>query len=86
MTGVTESGFEYEVNIEQFSDDWEFVEQLSGIADGNLLMAPKFAEKVLGAEQKKALAEHCRHDGKVSLRQMVSEVFEIIHANTDGKN
>jgi hypothetical protein len=86
MKGITESGFEYDVDVEKFQDDWEFIDQLSGISDGNLLMAPKFAETVLGAEQKAALAEHCRHDGKVSLRQMVSEVFEIVGASTNGKN
>jgi len=87
MRGTTASGFEFTVNKESL-DDWEMVDLLSQMAiDGNTLALPKFAKTFLGAEQCKALVEHCKTDGKAPVEKVMNEVLEIIQLlGDDGKN
>ena len=49
MKGTTKTGFEFDVDPQKL-DDWEILDQLSEMEDGNMLYAPKFVKKVLGKE------------------------------------
>ena len=86
MKSKTESGFEFEIDANKL-DDWEILDQLSEMNDGNMLYAPKFVKKVLGEEQGKKLVEHCREkDGRVPTEKVIKEIFEIFESLKDGKN
>ena len=85
MIGITKSGFEFEADA-QTLDDWDILEQLSEMSEGNMLAAPKFLNKFLGKEQGKALVAHCREDGVAKTEKVLSEIFEIIGQLTEGKN
>lgn len=85
MKGITETGFEFEVDV-QALDDWEVLEQLSEMEEGNMLYAPRFVKKILGKEQGKALIEHCRVDGRVPTEKVLSEIFDIFSKIKEGKN
>lgn len=85
MKGITETGFEFEVDV-QALDDWEVLEQLAEMEEGNLLYAPRFAKKILGKEQGKALVEHCRENGRVPTEKVLAEIFDILSKIKEGKN
>lgn len=73
----TSSGFEFEI-VDGAFDDWELIELLAELGDGNGLKVPAVLRKLLGDEQAAALKEHCRHDGKVTVKAMNAEIAEII--------
>lgn len=86
MKGITETGFEFDVDV-QALDDWEVLDQLSEMSDGNMLFAPKFVKKILGKEQGKALIEHCRDEnGRVPTEKVIAEIFDIFGRIKEGKN
>lgn len=85
MKGITKTGFEFEITVEAL-DDWEILDQLSEMADGNMLYAPKFIKKVLGAEQAKALVAHCSENGRTPTEKVLAEIFDIFGQMKDGKN
>ena len=86
MKGKTKTDFEWEVNPERL-DSWDVLEQLSEMSDGNLLVAPKFLNSVLGPEGKKRLIEHCREeDGRVPTQKVLDEIFDIFNQVKEGKN
>lgn len=80
----TSSGFEFEINPDAF-DDWELIELLAEVGDGNLLKVPAVLNRLLGAESAKALKEHCRVDGKVTVKAMDAELTEILKAAGETK-
>ena len=86
LTGNTKSGFQFKIE-DQALDDYEILEMLTEIDDGNGVLVPKMIERLLGKEQKEALKEHLRNkEGKVSTQNMMSEVMDIFKSSNEGKN
>ena len=79
--GKTKSGFEFEVDPVVF-DDWEILEKLNDIDNGNSALMVDVARQVLGQEQLDALKEHVRKNsgGKVSITDMSEALGEIFEA------
>ena len=81
----TSTGFEFEI-IDGAFDDWELIELIAEVSDGNGLKIPAVLKKLLGDEQAAALKEHCRRDGKVTVEAMNAEITDIIgQAANNGK-
>lgn len=77
----TKSGFEYEIDKEQISDDWELVEILVAADGGNTAAVIRAMKAILGEETYEALKEHVRDEhGKVSAVKMQAEFLEILNA------
>lgn len=86
LTGNTKSGFRFKIE-DQALDDYEILEMLTEIDDGNGVLVPKMIERLLGKEQKEALKEHLRNkEGKVSTQNMMIEVMDIFKSSNEGKN
>ncbi|MDD6742206.1 MAG: hypothetical protein PUE22_01675 [Roseburia porci] len=86
LTGNTKSGFQFKIE-DQALDDYEILEMLTEIDDGNGVLVPKMIERLLGKEQKEALKEHLRNkEGKVSTQNMMIEVMDIFKSSNEGKN
>ena len=85
IRGTTSSGFSYEI-ADSVLDDYELLEVLTEIDAGNSGKIPRMVEMLLGKEQKEALKNHCRVDGKVSSASMMMEVTEILLSNDKAKN
>lgn len=86
ITGKTESGFRYEL-YEETLDDYELLEMLCDIDNGNESLITKAARQMLGDKQMNALKEHLRNDkGRVSATKMIGEITQIIAGNKEGKN
>ena len=85
MIGRTESGFEFDVDDKSL-DDYELLEDLAEIADGNEGKVVSVFTRLLGSEQKNKLKEHVRNDaGKVSASGMTKELLNIFNI-LKGKN
>ena len=86
ITGKTESGFRYELD-EETLDDYELLEILCDIDNGNESLIPKAARQMLGDKQMNALKEHLRNDkGRVPATKMIAEITQIISGNKELKN
>ena len=85
ITGKTHSGFEYTI-ADDIGDDYELLELMSDVRDGDTLAIFQLINKILGKEQHKALKEHCRVDGVVSTTRMNEEIVDIFAASKDVKN
>lgn len=84
--GITESGFEFEIN-EEILDDYDFLELMCKIDEGDTKLTIKMVDMLLGDEQKEKLKEHVRNEsGKVSARRLLDEVGEIFASIKEGKN
>ena len=84
--GKTKSGFEFAVDPAVF-DDWEILEKLNDIDNGNSALMVDVARQVLGQEQLDALKEHVREEhGKVSITAMGEALGEIFEACNTSKN
>lgn len=82
--GTTETGFKFEVN-DNIAEDYELIEMIAEVEE-NPLVTPKLLNKLLGAEQVKALKDHIREeDGTVNVYKMLAEVKAIFEALTDSK-
>lgn len=75
VRGVTNSGFAFEIPDDVF-DDFELLELFAKVNKDKLYVG-ELAEKFLGADQKKALMEHLRRDGKVRTSDMMEALSEI---------
>ena len=85
IRGKLGSGFEFKLEDEIF-DDFELVELFAKVAK-NPIWIGDLAEKLLGAEQKKALIEHLRDDnGKVHTTAVMNALKEIEEAIPAVKN
>ena len=86
MINITmEDGFKVSLDEEIF-DDFELVELFAKTAK-NPMWIGDLAEKLLGAEQKKALVEHLRDEnGKVRTSSMMQALKEIEDAIPAAKN
>jgi len=76
ISGRTESGFEFKIDPDLL-DDMEFIDLLAEASENGLLLS-KVLAFMLGEEQKKALYEHLRVQGKVSRSRVDEEAGEII--------
>lgn len=88
IEGTTSSGFHFELKEENL-DDYELLEVLSQIDNGDNSKLPIMMEMFLGNEQKEALKEHVRKlsdKGKVSTTKMFDEVSEIFESAKEIKN
>lgn len=86
LRGKTESGFAYEID-EEVMDDYDFLEILCKIDDGDTALTVKMVDMLLGEKQKEELKNHLRtENGRVSAKKMLAEVMEIFRATKEGKN
>lgn len=86
LRGKTESGFEFEID-EDILDDYDFLEMLCKIDDGDVRLTIKMVDKLLGEEQKEKLKNHIKGKSeKVSAKKLLSEVMEIFNSTKEGKN
>ena len=86
MKAKLKDGFEIEIS-ESVTDDWEFLEVLSGIDEGETGLIVKAAKMLLGNEGVKALKEHLRNDnGKVSSTAMIAALEELLESVNELKN
>lgn len=89
IAGKTKTGFEFSIE-DAALDDWELLEVLADIDDGKTQKIGTAIKLLLGADQAKALKEHCRNDeGRVPTSAMMAEMGEIfaeLRKNKDAKN
>lgn len=86
MTARLSDGFEIKIS-ESVTDDWEFLEVLAGIDEGETGLIVKAARMLLGNDGVKALKEHLRNkDGKVSSTAMVTALGELMESVNSLKN
>lgn len=86
MTARLSDGFEIEIS-ESVTDDWELLEVLSGIDEGETGLIVKAAKMLLGNDGVKALKEHLRNKGgKVSSTAMVTALGELMESVNSLKN
>ena len=84
LTGVTESGFKFEID-EEVMDDMEFLEILIDISKGDKSKLPAFVTSFFGEEQKARLYDHCRSEkGLVSLSRIETEIKGVFDAIRSG--
>lgn len=84
--GTTATGFEFEISDDAL-DDYELLELLTELDNGDYGRVTMVIEKLLGKEQKERLKEHIRKNGKVSAERMMNEVADIFaQANEKLKN
>lgn len=86
LRGKTESGFAFEID-EEILDDYDFLELLCQIDEGETSLTIKMVDMLLGEEQKEKLKNHVRtKSGRVSAKRLLAEVMEIFNATKEGKN
>lgn len=86
LTGKTKSGFEFEID-EEILDDYDFLELLCRIDEGESALVIKMVDRLLGAEQKEKLKNHVKTEtGRVSAKRLLEETMEIFNATKEGKN
>lgn len=86
LSGVTESGFEFEID-EEALDDMEYLEALAEAEDDSTRF-PRVIEMTLGKEGKKRLYDHVRNEkGRASATKAIAEFTEILEkAGNQTKN
>ena len=85
ISGKTQSGFEYTI-ADNIGDDYELLELMGEVRNGDTLAIFELIDRVLGKEQHKALKEHCRIDGRVSTTRMNEEIVDIVTNSKEVKN
>ncbi len=86
MKGITSSGFEYNLD-ETALDDYELLEDLCELDNGNTARTISALNRLLGTEQKDQLKEHLREEnGRVPASKMMVEMAEIFNSVKAGKN
>ena len=86
MKAKLSDGFEIEIS-ESVTDDWEFLEVLASIDEGETGLIVRAAKMLLGNDGVKALKEHLRNkDGKVSSTAMVAALGELMESVNSLKN
>lgn len=75
--GTTESGFQYSID-QEVMDDYELLEDLCEVDNGNAGKITTAARRILGDDQLKALKEHLRNEkGRVPASKMIEEISQI---------
>lgn len=85
FNGKTKSGFEYSIDSATF-DDYELLEAIHMVDKGSRGHMVDVVNILLGEEQKKALMEHLRENGRVKMSTMFETVMEIFQNHKEGKN
>lgn len=86
LKGISESGFEFEID-EEVLDDWEMLELLQEIDDGSVGKIAKAIVFLLGKEQYEKLKNFIKaRDGKIKASVMIDEFTSIMNANKEVKN
>ena len=86
ITGVTKSGFHFRVD-ENAMNDMELVDILADNTMDDSFRMSHVLRKLLPGEQRKALYDHVRMDGRVPVDAVVSAVEDIFTAmGQAGKN
>lgn len=86
LKGKTETGFEFEIDDEVL-DDWELLEILQEIDDGNIGKLAKAIVFLLGEEQYEKLKDFIKkRDGKIKASVMIDEFTSIMNSNKEVKN
>lgn len=85
MNVTTKTGFAATLP-EDILDDIELFEDLVELDAKNLSVIPRVITRIIGADGKAALYDHCRGDnGRVKMTAVVNEVADIIEGLKDGK-
>lgn len=78
---VTSSGFRFKLDSD-ILDDWEILEKLKKIDDGDILTVMDVAPEILGEKQFQNLKNFLRKkEGKVRITSMITEIGEIFNSN-----
>lgn len=86
VKGKTATGFEFELE-DDILDDYELLETLCKIDEGDTQLTINMVNRLLGNEQKERLKDHVRaENGRVSAKKLLKEVMEIFNATKEGKN
>lgn len=86
MKAKLSDGFEV-VILDEVVDDWEFLEVLAGIDEGETGLIVKAAKMLLGNEGVNMLKEHLRDgSGRVRSTAMVDALREIMESTNESKN
>ena len=86
MKAQTADGFEVEI-IEERLDDWEFLELVEAVDDGEYGKIVKVARYILGDNEVKRLKQHVRDtEGKVKATKMADALREIMESANTLKN
>lgn len=86
MKGNLNDGFEVNV-IEEHLDDWDFLELLDEVDNGNHGAIVRVADYLLGKDEVKRLKQHIREtEGKVKVTSMVEALQELMESANTLKN
>lgn len=85
MKGRLADGFEAELN-DNILDDWEFLELLDDVDNGNEGAIVRVAKMLLGKDGLKSLKDHLRQDGHVKVTAMVPALTELMESASQLKN
>ena len=86
IEGVTKSGFHFSVDKNSMND-MELVDVLADTSLDDAFRMSHVVRKLLPGDQRKALYDHLRVDGRVPVESVVAAVEDIFAAvGNDGKN
>lgn len=86
IEGTTSTGFSFRIE-DDAADDYELLETLTDIDNGEWNKVTDMTTRLLGPEQRDALKEHVRgENGRVSFKKICNEVGEIFSAANKTKN
>lgn len=89
MRGTLDSGFEFEINND-ILDDYDLLEDLIAVDNGEGQKIVSVITKVLGPEQEKMLKDHLRtENGKLRTSDMtkaIGEIFAKLKEDKETKN
>lgn len=85
MKGRLADGFEAELN-DNILDDWEFLELLDDVDNGNEGAIVRVAKMLLGKDGLKSLKDHLRQDGRVKVTAIVPALTELMESASQLKN
>lgn len=87
MTGMTKSGFAYEVPVSVF-ENMELIDALADAGGDNPLAISTVCQLVFGKEQRKRLYDHLRlEDGTVPFGEVSAAIADVFAAKgSAGKN
>lgn len=77
VEGVTKSGFAFTVDVNAIND-MEIIDAFVEIQDGNPAAYNTVVKKLFTPEQKKALYDHVRENGRVPLDKLALEINDIL--------
>lgn len=85
QTVKTSCGFEAEIDTDKLND-WEVLDALSGLDDGDMLCGPRLLRKILTKDDVKRLYDICRDDaGRIPPEAIEAAIIDIFKGVADGK-